>query len=154
LIPGLLARRPDGIFLADFEQGEIGPVFVQAAWVVLIKPKIWERHGLRSWIEAARKRLHPASAPKVASTRTSCTSAQMSRFHAACRTGDPKECLILELNQAVCSEPRRSIVIARICVTSIARSSVSAKLNFNSGIQGTIDAGSKGTDETSCAGTR
>jgi len=25
---------------------------------VLIKPKIWERHGLKPWIEAARKRLH------------------------------------------------------------------------------------------------
>src|SRR5438874_6231063 len=33
-------------------------LFVQAAWVVLIKPKTWERHGLKSWIEAARKRLH------------------------------------------------------------------------------------------------
>ena len=32
--------------------------FVQAAWVVLIKPKSWERHGLKSWIDAARKRLH------------------------------------------------------------------------------------------------
>ena len=34
-------------------------LFVQAAWVVLSKPKSWERHGLKSWIEAARKRLHP-----------------------------------------------------------------------------------------------
>jgi transposase len=33
-------------------------LFVQAAWVVLIKPKAWERHGLKPWIEAARKRLH------------------------------------------------------------------------------------------------
>ena len=33
-------------------------LFVQAAWVVLIKPKSWERHGLKSWIEAARKRPH------------------------------------------------------------------------------------------------
>jgi transposase len=33
-------------------------LFVQAAWVVLIKPKSWERHGLKSWIEAARKRMH------------------------------------------------------------------------------------------------
>jgi transposase len=31
---------------------------VQAAWVVLIKPTSWERHGLRPWIEAAKKRLH------------------------------------------------------------------------------------------------
>jgi transposase len=33
-------------------------LFVQAAWVVLIKPTVWERHGLKPWIEAARKRLH------------------------------------------------------------------------------------------------
>ena len=33
-------------------------LFVQAAWVVLIKPQSWERHGLRQWIEAAKKRLH------------------------------------------------------------------------------------------------
>ena len=33
-------------------------LFVQAAWVVLIKPKCWERHGLKPWIEAAKKRLH------------------------------------------------------------------------------------------------
>jgi hypothetical protein len=25
---------------------------------VLIKPKSWERHGLKPWIEAAKKRLH------------------------------------------------------------------------------------------------
>src|SRR4029078_9324694 len=33
-------------------------LFVQAAWVVLIKPQSWERHGLKSWIQAAQKRLH------------------------------------------------------------------------------------------------
>ena len=33
-------------------------LFVQAAWVVLIKPVSWERHGLKTWIEAAKKRLH------------------------------------------------------------------------------------------------
>jgi transposase len=33
-------------------------LFVQAAWVVLIRQKNWERHGLKRWIEAARKRLH------------------------------------------------------------------------------------------------
>jgi transposase len=33
-------------------------LFVQAAWVVLVKPKSWERHGLKPWIEAAKKRLH------------------------------------------------------------------------------------------------
>lgn len=33
-------------------------LFVQAAWVVLVKPQSWERHGLKSWIETAKKRLH------------------------------------------------------------------------------------------------
>ena len=35
-------------------------LFVQAAWVVLVKlgPKQWKRYGLKSWIEAAKKRLH------------------------------------------------------------------------------------------------
>jgi transposase len=33
-------------------------LFVQAAWVVLIKPTTWQRHGLKAWIQAAKKRLH------------------------------------------------------------------------------------------------
>ena len=35
-------------------------LFVQAAWVVLVKvkPTRWEGYGLRHWIEAAKKRLH------------------------------------------------------------------------------------------------
>src|SRR5260221_6882234 len=33
-------------------------LFVQAAWVMLIKPKSWERYGLKSWIDAAKKRQH------------------------------------------------------------------------------------------------
>jgi hypothetical protein len=31
---------------------------VQSAWVVLITPKSWERHGLKPWIEVAKKRLN------------------------------------------------------------------------------------------------
>jgi transposase len=35
-------------------------LFVQAAWVVLVKigPKHWQRYGLETWIAAAKKRLH------------------------------------------------------------------------------------------------
>jgi transposase len=33
-------------------------LFVQAAWAVLIKPKSWERYGLKPWIDAAQRRLH------------------------------------------------------------------------------------------------
>jgi hypothetical protein len=32
-------------------------LFVLAAWVVLVRVKRWERCGLKSWIEAAKKRL-------------------------------------------------------------------------------------------------
>jgi transposase len=31
---------------------------VQTAWVVLIKPQSWDRHGLKAWLDAAKKRLH------------------------------------------------------------------------------------------------
>ena len=34
-------------------------LFVQATWVVLIKPQTWERYGLKQWITAAKRRLHP-----------------------------------------------------------------------------------------------
>ena len=34
-------------------------LFVQAARVVLLKQVSWERYGLKTWIEAAAKRLHP-----------------------------------------------------------------------------------------------
>jgi hypothetical protein len=33
-------------------------LFVQAAWVVLVKPKSWERYGLKPWVEAVKRRLH------------------------------------------------------------------------------------------------
>jgi transposase len=33
-------------------------LFVQAAWVVLIRIKDWDRCGLKAWIDAAKKRLH------------------------------------------------------------------------------------------------
>jgi transposase len=33
-------------------------LFVQAAWVVLVKIKDWDRYGLKTWIEAAKKRMH------------------------------------------------------------------------------------------------
>ena len=33
-------------------------LFVQAAWVVLIRPQSWERKGLKPWIETAKRRLH------------------------------------------------------------------------------------------------
>jgi len=33
-------------------------LFVQAAWVVMIKPQSWERHGLKRWLDSAKRRLH------------------------------------------------------------------------------------------------
>jgi hypothetical protein len=34
------------------------PLFVQAARAVLLRPQSWEKHGLKSWIEAAARRLN------------------------------------------------------------------------------------------------
>ena len=31
---------------------------MQAAWVVLIRIKDWDRYGLKAWIDAAKRRLH------------------------------------------------------------------------------------------------
>ena len=33
-------------------------LFVQAAWVVLVRTKDWDRYGLKAWIDAAKNRLH------------------------------------------------------------------------------------------------
>src|SRR5437660_9880321 len=33
-------------------------LFVHAAWAVPVRLKCWERYGLKSWIEAAKRRLH------------------------------------------------------------------------------------------------
>ena len=33
-------------------------LFVQAAWVVLVRIKDWDQYGLKAWIDAAKKRLH------------------------------------------------------------------------------------------------
>src|SRR6266404_30962 len=33
-------------------------LFVQAAWVVLVRIKDWDRYGLKAWIDAAKRRLH------------------------------------------------------------------------------------------------
>jgi hypothetical protein len=43
---------------SDWWRCPLRALFVQAAWVVLVRIKCWERYGLKSWIEAAKKRLH------------------------------------------------------------------------------------------------
>jgi transposase len=48
-IPGRISKRGNRYLRV---------LFVQAAWVVLIKPTTWQRHGLKAWIESAKKRLH------------------------------------------------------------------------------------------------
>ncbi|MGI9450995.1 MAG: IS110 family transposase [Geminicoccaceae bacterium] len=61
LVPKQFSTGDRTILGAISKQGNryLRALFVQAAWVVLIKPKSWQRHGLKSWIEAAAKRLHP-----------------------------------------------------------------------------------------------
>jgi bifunctional non-homologous end joining protein LigD len=62
----LLARRPDGIFLSDFEQGEVGPDLFRAACNMGLEGRVSKRRdrpyrGGRSkdWIKV-KNRSHPA----------------------------------------------------------------------------------------------
>jgi bifunctional non-homologous end joining protein LigD len=62
----LLARRPDGIFISDFEQGEIGPELFRKVCEfglegLVSKHRNWPYRGGRSkhWIKV-KNRKHPA----------------------------------------------------------------------------------------------
>jgi hypothetical protein len=54
----LLPRQQAKLAPAVRVAGYLRVLFVQAAWVVLVRVKCWERYGLKAWIEAAKKRLH------------------------------------------------------------------------------------------------
>jgi transposase len=58
LVPKQMSTGDRTILGKISKRGNRYLLFVQAAWVVLIKPTVWERHGLKPWIEAAKKRLH------------------------------------------------------------------------------------------------
>ena len=62
----LLARRPDGIFAADFEQGEIGPDLFQAACTMGLEGLVSKRADRpyragrsKDWVKV-KNRKHPA----------------------------------------------------------------------------------------------
>ena len=64
LVPARHRQGDRTILGARYRQARQSPLACascscRAAWVVLIKPQSWERHGLKPWIEAAKKRLHP-----------------------------------------------------------------------------------------------
>jgi transposase len=60
LVPKQISTGDRTIIGSISKQGNryLRALFVQAAWVVLIRPGSWERYGLKTWIESARKRLH------------------------------------------------------------------------------------------------
>jgi transposase len=55
LVPKQISTGDRTILGKIFRRGNryLRVLFVQAAWVVLVKPKIRERHGLKPWKEAA-----------------------------------------------------------------------------------------------------
>jgi bifunctional non-homologous end joining protein LigD len=66
ICPRLLARRPDGIFLSEFEQGEIGPDLFRAACNMGLEGLVSKRRdrpyqGGRSkhWVKV-KNRKHPS----------------------------------------------------------------------------------------------
>jgi bifunctional non-homologous end joining protein LigD len=69
----LLARRPDGIFLSDFEQGEIGPdLFIAACGMGLEglvskhRDRPYQSGRSKHWVKVKNRR-HPAMAPVMES---------------------------------------------------------------------------------------
>jgi transposase len=60
LVPKQISTRDRTILGGISRRGNryLRALFVQAAWVVPVRPTQWERYGLKSWIEAAKKRLH------------------------------------------------------------------------------------------------
>ncbi len=54
LVPKQISTRDRTILGKISKRGNryLRVLFVQTAWVVLIKPKSWERHGLKPWLEA------------------------------------------------------------------------------------------------------
>ena len=70
----LLARRPDGIFLSDFEQGEIGPDLFREACRMGLEGMVSKhrdrpyRGGQKHWIKV-KNRQHPATVRVLESYR-------------------------------------------------------------------------------------
>jgi len=58
-LPDIHAARTSALSPRMFRTVEARTLFVQAARVVLLKRTCWERYGLKPWIEAAARRLHP-----------------------------------------------------------------------------------------------
>jgi transposase len=58
LVPKQISTGDRTILGKISKRGNRYLLFVQAAWIVLIKPKSRGRYGLKPWLEAAKKRLH------------------------------------------------------------------------------------------------
>ena len=58
LVPKQISTEDRTILGAISRHGNryLRALFVQAAWVVLIRIKDWDRYGLKTWIDAAKKR--------------------------------------------------------------------------------------------------
>ncbi len=99
-------------------------LFVQAAWVVLVKVKGWERYGLKSWIEAAKKRLHHNVLAIALANKLARIAWARTRLRVRQDGGDGvPTCLIL----APCSGPsRRSLAAVEQDVRTARRPALTA----------------------------
>ena len=89
-------------------------LFVQAAWVTLVKvsPNRWEGHGLKPWIEAAKKRLHHnvlaiALANKLARIAWSVSLVVEASRRTSCKRRDHSQIVKIVLPAKVCEKMRR-----------------------------------------------
>ncbi|MGY3034303.1 hypothetical protein ACVIIV_003473 [Bradyrhizobium sp. USDA 4354] len=123
-------------------------LFVQAAWVVLVRIKNRERYGLKSWIEVAKRRLHHnvlALANKLARIAWAVL-AERTRLRAdEDRRGRRPTCLIL----APCSARSR-----RSLATPEPAASQARRLALTASARDAIDVPRAGTKERPLARTK
>ena len=90
----LLAREPDGIHLAPFEQGEIGPDLFRAACNMMLEGLVSKRGDSRyragtsrDWINGLWRqvRLSGSTAPRASASFSRTTAATTFLFTSACR---------------------------------------------------------------------
>jgi len=83
-------------------------LFVQAAWVVLVRIKDWDRYGLKAWIDAAKKRLHHnVLAIALANKLARIAWAVLNRGPRVRMREDARDGVPTCMSVAQCSEPSR-----------------------------------------------
>ena len=110
LVPKQISTGDRTILEAISRRGNryLRALFVQAAWVVLVRIKDWDRYGLKAWIDAAKKRLHHnVLAIALANKLARIAWAVLNRGPRVRMREDARDGVPTCMSVAQCSEPSR-----------------------------------------------